>query len=108
MGANTTAAVSIVPDALSHFAVVRPDVEITVFESDPLISLARLCGRELDLAIVFEYDHVPLPDDLREWLRQFTNEHYKIEQPRRQRAQSFLSVQEREQQARDLLERGRG
>jgi hypothetical protein len=60
-----------------------------------------LCAEE-------KVDNVPLPDDLREWLRQFTNEHYKIEQPRRQRAQSFLSVQEREQQARELLERGRG
>jgi DNA-binding transcriptional LysR family regulator len=65
VGANTTAAVSIIPDALGRFAAVRPDVEVTVAESDPLISLARLCARELDLAIVFEYDHVPLPDDPR-------------------------------------------
>jgi DNA-binding transcriptional LysR family regulator len=65
VGANTTAAVSIVPDALTRFAAARPDVEVTVAESDPLISLARLCARELDLAIVFEYDHVPLPSDPR-------------------------------------------
>jgi DNA-binding transcriptional LysR family regulator len=65
IGSNTTAAVSLVPSALSSFASVRPDVEVTVVEADPLVSLARLRARELDLAIVFEYDHVPLPADSR-------------------------------------------
>jgi DNA-binding transcriptional LysR family regulator len=65
IGSNTTAAVSLVPSALSSFASVRPDVEVTVVEADPLVSLARLRTRELDLAIVFEYDHVPLPADSR-------------------------------------------
>jgi hypothetical protein len=60
-----------------------------------------LCAEE-------KVDNVPLPDDLREWLRLFTNEHYKVEQPRRQRAQSFMSPQEREKLAREMLERGRG
>jgi hypothetical protein len=60
-----------------------------------------LCAEE-------KVDNVPLPDDLREWLRLFTNEHYKVEQPRRQRAQSFMSAEERDKQARELLERGRG
>jgi DNA-binding transcriptional LysR family regulator len=97
VGANTTAAVSIVPDALSRFAVVRPDVEITVFESDPLISLARLCGRELDLAIVFEYDHVPLPDDPRIALELLLEEQMRIVLPAghpvaRQRAVRLLDL----------------
>ena len=47
-------------------------------------------------------ENVPLHDDLIEWLRLFTNEHYKIEAPRRQRAQSFLSPEERERQAKAL------
>jgi DNA-binding transcriptional LysR family regulator len=81
VGANTTAAVSIIPDALARFAAVRPDVEVTVAESDPLISLARLCARELDLAIVFEYDHVPLPDDPRVALEPLLEEPMRIVLP---------------------------
>jgi DNA-binding transcriptional LysR family regulator len=65
LGAITTAAVGIVPDALVRFGAACPDVEVTVTEADPLASLARLPTRELDLAIVFEYDYVPLPSDAR-------------------------------------------
>ena len=65
LGAITTAAVGIVPDALVRFGADRPDVEVTVVEADPLASLAGLPTRELDLAIVFEYDYVPLPSDAR-------------------------------------------
>jgi DNA-binding transcriptional LysR family regulator len=65
VGAITTAAVGIVPDALVRFGAVRPDVEVRVAEADTLASLARLPTRELDLAIVFEYDYVPLPSDTR-------------------------------------------
>jgi DNA-binding transcriptional LysR family regulator len=65
VGAITTAAVGIVPDALVRFGAVRPDVDVTVAEADSLVSLARLPTREIDLAIVFEYDFVPLPVDTR-------------------------------------------
>jgi DNA-binding transcriptional LysR family regulator len=65
IGANTTAAVSIVPGALTRFAAGRPDIDVTVTEADPLVSLARVRVRELDLGIVFEYDYVPLPSDSR-------------------------------------------
>jgi DNA-binding transcriptional LysR family regulator len=65
LGAITTAAVGILPEALVRFGALRPDVEVTVAEADPLASLARLPIRELDLAIVFEYDYVPLPADAR-------------------------------------------
>jgi hypothetical protein len=41
-------------------------------------------------------DNVPLADALCEWLRVFTNENFKPEQPRRQRTASFLSPQERD------------
>jgi hypothetical protein len=51
-------------------------------------------------------DTVPLPGDIEEWLRVFTNANFKIDEPRRQRAQSFVSPQEREAQARRLREGG--
>ncbi len=47
-------------------------------------------------------DNVPLQDDLHDWLRLFTNEHFKVDEPRRQRAQSFMSGEEREKLARDM------
>jgi hypothetical protein len=52
-------------------------------------------------------DTLPLPDDLQEWLRVFTNANFTPDEPRRQRAQSFLSPQEREAQAR-RIDRGGG
>jgi DNA-binding transcriptional LysR family regulator len=99
VGANTTAAVTIVPDALTRFTAARPDVDVTVAESDPLISLARLCARELDLAIVFEYDHVPLPDDPRIELETLLEEPMRIVLPAghpvaRQRAVRLLDLAE--------------
>jgi DNA-binding transcriptional LysR family regulator len=63
LGSITTAAVSLLPDALAQFKGLRPQTEVTVVEADPLLSLARLRARELDLAVVFEYDYVPLPAD---------------------------------------------
>ena len=44
-------------------------------------------------------DTVPLAAELCEWLREFTNEHFRPEAPRRQRAASFLSPEERAAQA---------
>jgi hypothetical protein len=52
-------------------------------------------------------DTVPLPDEVQEWLRVFTNANFKPDEPRRQRAQSFLSPEERERQARALQSRNR-
>ncbi len=45
-------------------------------------------------------DTLRLPDELAEWLRVFTNEHFRPDETRKVRAQSFLSPQEREAQAR--------
>jgi DNA-binding transcriptional LysR family regulator len=81
IGCNTTAAVSILPDALGRFAAARPEIEVMVTEADPLVSLARLPVRELDLAIVFEYDHVPLPADPRIQLEQLLEEPLRIVLP---------------------------
>jgi hypothetical protein len=38
---------------------------------------------------------LPLPDELCEWLRVFTNEHFVPDEPRRVRAQSFLTPEQR-------------
>ena len=97
VGANTTAAVSIVPEALGHFAAARPEIDVTVTEADPLVSLARLRVRELDLAIVFEYDHVPLPSDPRVQLELLLEESMRIVLPAghpvaRQRAVRLLDL----------------
>lgn len=70
-------------------------------EGDPLMARPQLvsvsyieCDRWM--AAEEHVDSLPLPDALCEWLRLFTNEHFKPEPPRRQRAQSFLSPQERD------------
>jgi DNA-binding transcriptional LysR family regulator len=77
----TTAAVSILPQALTRFAAARPDVEVAVEEADPLVSLARLRAREVDLAVVFEYDRVPLPVDSRVTLEVLLEEPLRIVLP---------------------------
>jgi hypothetical protein len=53
-------------------------------------------------------DTLVLPPEICEWLRVFTNEHFRPDEGRRQRAQSFLSPQEREQQAQRLRGGGGG
>ena len=81
VGANTTAAASIVPEALTRFAAVCPEIEVMVTEADPLVSLARVRVRELDLGIVFEYDYVPLPADPRIELEELLEESMRIVLP---------------------------
>jgi Protein of unknown function (DUF3305) len=53
-------------------------------------------------------DSVPLQSELCEWLRVFTNANFTVDEPRRQRAQSFLSPEERAAQARKLAGGGGG
>lgn len=81
------------------FVMWRPD------ETDPLMARPQVvsvsyieCDRWM--AAEERVDSLPLPDPLCEWLRLFTNEHFRPDGPRRQRAQSFLSPQERDQRAR--------
>jgi hypothetical protein len=52
-------------------------------------------------------ENVPLASELCEWLRVFTNEHFKPEPPRRNRGASFLSPKERDEQARRAMEHKR-
>jgi hypothetical protein len=74
-------------------------------EDDPLMARPQVVSMsyiECDrwMAAEEHVESLPLPDPLCEWLRRFTNEHFRPEGQRRQRAQSFLSPQERERQAR--------
>jgi Protein of unknown function (DUF3305) len=82
-------------------------------EDDP--SMARPGGVSLSyimsdrwLSADEKVDTVPLPDDIEEWLRVFTNANFRVDEPRRQRAQSFVSPEERERQARRLQGGGDG
>src|ERR671937_188479 len=43
--------------------VERGPRSIRLTEADPLNSIARLKSGELDLALLYEYDYVPLPED---------------------------------------------
>lgn len=81
VGSITTAAVSILPEALTRLATLRPGTQVNVIEADPLISLARLRARELDLAVVFEYDFVPLPVDERLELEVLVEEEMRVVLP---------------------------
>jgi Protein of unknown function (DUF3305) len=49
-----------------------------------------------------QVDNLPLPPELCEWLQDFTNAHFKPEGGRKVRAQSFLSPEERERQAKGI------
>jgi DNA-binding transcriptional LysR family regulator len=58
-----TAYATIMPAAIGEFRRRHPGVALTLTEADPLMSLARLKTGELDLALLYEYDYVPLPED---------------------------------------------
>jgi len=49
-----------------------------------------------------QVENVPLDDELCEWLRLFTNEHFKPDTGRKVRAMSFLSPEERERHVRRM------
>ncbi len=52
-----------------------------------------------------QVENLPLPDEICEWVRVFTNAHFKPEGQRKVRAQSFLSPQERQRQSVASLDR---
>lgn len=53
-------------------------------------------------------ENVPLDPELCEWLRQFTNEHFKPDTGRKVRAMSFLTPEERERHAARMQAEGEG
>ncbi len=69
-------------------------------EADPLLARPEAVSVsyiEADrwMAAEERVDNVPLADELCEWLRLFTNQHFKPDSARKQRTTSFLSPQER-------------
>ena len=58
-----TAYATILPPAITEFRRRYPGVELTLTEADPLVAFTRLKAGELELALVYEYDFVPLPSD---------------------------------------------
>jgi DNA-binding transcriptional LysR family regulator len=58
-----TAYATIMPAALVEFRRRHPAVELTLTETDPQASLTRLRSGELDLALLYEYDYVPVAGD---------------------------------------------
>ncbi len=58
-----TAYATIMPQAIGEFRQRYPEVELSLTEHDPLASLARMKSGELDLALMYEYDFVPFPED---------------------------------------------
>ncbi|MBD0318611.1 MAG: LysR family transcriptional regulator, partial [Thermoleophilia bacterium] len=58
-----TAYASLMPQAIVEFGRRHPGVDLRLTEADPLAALARLRSGEIDLALVYEYDYVPLPED---------------------------------------------
>jgi DNA-binding transcriptional LysR family regulator len=58
-----TAYATIMPAAITDFRTRHPGVELTLTEADPLLSISRLNSGEVDLALLYEYDYVPLPED---------------------------------------------
>lgn len=65
------------------------------------VSMVSVSYIEADRRMTAEeqVESVPLPDELCEWLREFTNANFVPDMPRKVRAQSFLSPEERERQA---------
>ncbi len=58
-----TAYATIMPGAIREYRSRHPAVELTLTEADPATSFAALKAGDLDLALVYEYDFVPLPRD---------------------------------------------
>jgi DNA-binding transcriptional LysR family regulator len=57
-----TAYASVMPQAIVEFRRRHPGVELRLTEADPLASLTRVRSGSLDVALLFEYDFVPLPE----------------------------------------------
>jgi DNA-binding transcriptional LysR family regulator len=58
-----TAYATVMPPALVEFRRRHAAVELTLTEADPKASLARVKSGELDLALAYEYDYVPVEHD---------------------------------------------
>jgi DNA-binding transcriptional LysR family regulator len=55
-----TAAAALVPPALTGFGSAHPEVAVMLVEADPVAGLEQLAAGEVDVALLWEYDFVPL------------------------------------------------
>lgn len=92
LGSFATAGASLVPTAVASFARAHPDVEIVVSGLDPLVSLEELAGGRLDLALLYEYDYVPLPEPPGLERRLLLEEPFHLVLPRRHPAAGRVAV----------------
>jgi DNA-binding transcriptional LysR family regulator len=58
-----TAYATILPPTIREFRRRHPGVELTLTETDPLSGLSALKAGALDVALIYEYDFVPLAED---------------------------------------------
>jgi hypothetical protein len=82
--------VSWLPDDADLSRVTITAVSLSYIEAD-----RRMSAEE-------RVDNLPLPPELCEWLQAFTNANFRPDEGRKVRAQSFLSPEQRERQAREL------
>jgi DNA-binding transcriptional LysR family regulator len=55
----SSAAATIVSDAVTALRRAHPELDLTVIDEEPARSLAALAAGDVDLAVVDEYDHAP-------------------------------------------------
>jgi DNA-binding transcriptional LysR family regulator len=58
-----SASATVLTEAVSTFHQRRPEVRLAVSDAEPEVSLPRLRGGELDLALSFDYPSVPAPEE---------------------------------------------
>lgn len=58
-----SASATLLTVAVSEFVKLHPKVRLSVAEAEPEESIPRLRAGELDLALVFDYPHLPEPDE---------------------------------------------
>jgi DNA-binding transcriptional LysR family regulator len=61
LGAFASAAGNIVPPALARLAAAHPGVQVSISQLEADASYSQLLRGDLDLALTFDYDVVPLP-----------------------------------------------
>ncbi|MFG2794338.1 LysR family transcriptional regulator [Streptomyces sp. NPDC048419] len=60
LGAFASASTGIVPRALAQFQTVFPDVQVSLVQLEPGPSYTRVNRGDLDLALAYDYDFIPL------------------------------------------------
>ncbi|MFJ7250664.1 LysR family transcriptional regulator [Kitasatospora sp. NPDC098652] len=61
LGAFASAAAGIVPKALAQLHTVYPDVQVSLSQVEPEAGYGRLKRGDMDLALSYDYDFIPLP-----------------------------------------------